>query len=505
VSERRYAVLIASSQYPNSPRQLETLRCPTHDVDGLNDLLASQDYGRFVPPVVLKNLPHNEVLKQINRALQLAGRDDLVLIYYSGHGKLNRAGRLHLTTVDTEIDLLDTTSIAVDRIRELIEISHSKKVIFILDCCYSGRVRDAFLKSSIDDQLQRVHNDQGIYILTASTGIQVAREKEGEEYSYFTKNLLDGIREGKADRDNDGLVSVRELYEYTVSQMSGYQIPMMWGLNVRGAEPVIARAGDLWKEKQRALFRKMFGGIEVRLWPEASPDYTQPGAAWGSREDLDRIFEEVKVELIEERAALLDSESQAALDRGNLALALDKIKTWLALKPSHQPALERLAAAERQQLSRAATVPPPRRPPRWAAYVFRPDRPRYVYPPLLVSGGAVLLVAFIALPLYGSLLTYGALGAAMGFAWPGRRRRVGFWLSVPLLLVFGFLVGLSARFTGYFTRVFFAQDLPLLAAGLLLAYGGTYAGARLSSLKDEVKRAAVESAAARTTPHDVDS
>jgi hypothetical protein len=472
----------------------------------LNELLASQDYGRFVQPVVLKNLPHNEVLKHINRALHQAGPDDLVLIYYSGHGKLNQAGRLHLTTVDTEIDLLDTTSIAVDRIRELIEISHSKKVILILDCCYSGRVRDAFLKSGVDDQLQRIHSDQGLYILTASTGIQAAREKEGEEYSYFTKNLLDGMREGKADKDNDGLVSVRELYEYAVSQMSSYQIPMMWGLNVRGAELIIARTGDLWKEKQRTLFRKMFGGIEVRRWPEALPDYAQPGGDWGSREDLDLIFAEVKLGLIEESVALLDRESQAALEQGNPTLALDKIKTWLMLKPTHQPALDRLAVAERQQLSQAAsTITRTRWTPGWAAYVFRPGHLRYTYPLLLVAGGAMLLAAFIALPLYGSLLTYGALGAALSFVWPKRRWRLGFWLSVPLLLVFGFLIGLSARFTGYFTRVFFIQDLPQLLAGLLFVYGGTYAGARLSSLKDEAKRAAGEPIAARTKVPDVDS
>lgn len=506
MSERRYAVLIASSHYPNAPRQLETLRCPTNDVDGLNELLASQDHGRFIQPVVLKNLPHNEVLRQINRALHQAGADDLVLIYYSGHGKLNQAGRLHLTTVDTEIDLLDSTSIAVDRIRELIEISHSKKVILILDCCYSGRVRDAFLKSGVDDQLQRIHSDQGIYILTASTGIQAAREKEGEEYSYFTKNLLDGIREGKADRDEDGLVSVRELYEYAVGQMNGYQIPMMWGLNVRGAEPVIARTGDLWKEKQRTLFRKMFGGIEVRRWPEALPDYAQPGGAWGSREDLDLIFEEVKAGLIEERAARLDRESEAALEQGNPTLAVDKINTWLMLKPANQSALDRLAVAERQQLSRAsATVTRARQTPGWAAYMFRPDRLSYSYPLLVASAVAILLAAFIVLPLYGSLLAYGVLGAALSFVWPKRRWRLGFWLSVPLLLAFGFLIGLSARFTGYFTRVFFIQDLPQFLAGLLFVYGGTYAGAQLSSLKDEAKREAGERTAARAKAQGLDS
>lgn len=497
MSERRYAVLIASSYYPNAPRQLEALRCPLNDVDGLSELLASQDYGSFARPTVLKNLPHNEVLKHVHRVLLRAGPDDLVLIYYSGHGKLNQAGRLHLTTVDTELEFLDTTSIAVDRIRELIEISPSKKIVLILDCCYSGRVRDAFLKSGVDDQLQRVQAGRGVYILTASTAIQAAQEKEGDRYSYFTRNILDGIRGGRADRDNDGLVSVRELYEYAVGQMGKYQSPMMWGLNVRGADPVIARTGGHWKEKQRALIRSRFGGIEARRWPDVRPDYGQPGGAWGSREDLESLFEEVKAGLIEEKAASLDRESAAALELGNWALAIDKIQTWLALKPGHPPALDRLDFARRQRPAREAAAA--RRTPAWAAYVFDPNRPSYLYPLILAAAGAVLLAAFIFRPLYGSLLIYGAGCAALSFARPGAGRRLGFRLSVPLLLLFGFLVGLSASFEGYFTGVFLTRDVPPLVAGLLLVYGGVYAGARLSVLRQEVVGAFGERTTERRT------
>jgi hypothetical protein len=105
MSERRFGVLIASSQYQDS--KLENLRCPENDVDGLNAVLKSKEFGDFAETYVLKNKSHDEVLTKIYQVLKQAGKDDLILIYYSGHGKLNAAGKLHLTTTDTNVDLLE--------------------------------------------------------------------------------------------------------------------------------------------------------------------------------------------------------------------------------------------------------------------------------------------------------------------------------------------------------------------------------------------------------------
>ena len=79
MTERRYAILIASDRYPDEPL-LEDLRCPENDVDALNQLLSSENHGQFTETYPLKNLPHHEVLLKINQVLRAADRDDLVLI-----------------------------------------------------------------------------------------------------------------------------------------------------------------------------------------------------------------------------------------------------------------------------------------------------------------------------------------------------------------------------------------------------------------------------------------
>ncbi|HKX16429.1 MAG TPA: caspase family protein [bacterium] len=256
MSERRYAVLIAASQFPSEPG-LQALRCPEKDVDGLCAVLQSPQHGGFAETVVLKNVPHWEALLRINQQLKRAERDDFVLIFYSGHGKLDQAGRLHLATADTVIESLEATSIPVESIRNYVDVSHSNKVALILDCCFSGAAGGAFARGGVDDQLQRASGGRGTYLMTASTGVQVAMEKESDAYGVFTKHLIDGIESGGADLDGDGRITMDELYRYIHDRVldEGSQEPMKWDLNVRG-ELVIANTGKSPKEERRRQLRE---------------------------------------------------------------------------------------------------------------------------------------------------------------------------------------------------------------------------------------------------------
>jgi formylglycine-generating enzyme required for sulfatase activity len=274
MTERRYGVLIASSRFPDEPK-LEDLRCPENDVDGLNEVLRSPEHGQFSETFILKNKPHYEVLKNINQVLWQASKDDLVLIYYSGHGKLDFTGQLHLATIDTVVDLLVSTSIPVERIKSSIDNARSNKIILILDCCFSGEAEKAFakIKSGVDDQLKLLSKARGTYILTASTGIQVAVEKESDEYGVFTKHIIEGIRSGEADIDSDGLVSMEDLYCYVRPRVlsEGFQEPMKCDLSVRG-ELIIALSGKASREEFTKSLGMEFVLIRAGTFLMGSPE-----------------------------------------------------------------------------------------------------------------------------------------------------------------------------------------------------------------------------------------
>ena len=250
---KRYAILIAASKFPEEPG-LNELRCPENDVDALKELLISPDCGLFDKKntLVLKNAPSHEVLYKIETVLNDAGSEDLVLIYFSGHGKLNAVGRLCLATVNTKLRALGSTSIPAEQIKRFFDTASTRKRILILDCCYSGAAGAEFVKGGVDDQLQLMSGGQGTFIMTASTAFQTALEKEGDSNGLFTKHLLEGIRSGEADRDGDDLISVDDLYEYVHEKVraEGAQVPMKWGLQAKG-KMIIAKRGRDAEEKRR--------------------------------------------------------------------------------------------------------------------------------------------------------------------------------------------------------------------------------------------------------------
>ena len=248
MSEKRYAVLIGNGDFPQDRTSLPSLRCSINDAKAFDNVLRSPTYGLFDETVVLPNKPSHEILLELEKIFRRAEKNDLVLIYYSGHGKLNTAGTLHLASFDTKVDYIQSTSVSVVRIRELMDACPSNKMILILDCCYSGRVTGAYLKGTVDDHLQQIaggNGSRGIYLLTASTGVQVAQEKEGDENSLLTKYLLEGIREAKADFNDDGYVTISDLFKYASEtiRLESSQVPTKTDLNVQGDSLVVAKTG----------------------------------------------------------------------------------------------------------------------------------------------------------------------------------------------------------------------------------------------------------------------
>ncbi|MCC6408565.1 MAG: caspase family protein, partial [Planctomycetes bacterium] len=253
---RRVAILIASSRYPDEPG-LATLDAPEKDVDELQKVLAGDHGGVFDEVLVLKNQPSQKVRVQLNRSLRTAAKDDQVLIYFSGHGKLDPTGRLCLTMTDTVLDALESSAVRIGELKDFLDVSRCKNVMLLLDCCYSGAVGKSFTRSSVDDQLQVAAQGAGICIMSASSAVQTALETPEAGLGVFTRNVIEGIRTGAADVDGDGLVTFDELYDYVNQSVSaeGHQRPQKWAFQAEG-ELLIARTGrDAWeaaKQKARA-------------------------------------------------------------------------------------------------------------------------------------------------------------------------------------------------------------------------------------------------------------
>ena len=273
LNDFKKAVLIGSSTFPNSRGALRPLRCPAADVEAMRGALADEERCWFNPIHILLDASHNDVLVRINEVLRDADKEDLVLVYYSGHGLLDTLGKLHLATADTDETLLPATSVPLSAIRDCLLHSRCQRFVLVLDCCYAGAAGRQFagkVKERLDEFSGDLPGGVGEFVLTASTAVEAAEQKENDRLSVFTKHFVNGIRSGAADTDGDGLIRLEELYEFVRGGVlaESHQEPQRWALGSAGSF-ILARTPDatqnLIQESVREKLRQR--GIAERLPP----------------------------------------------------------------------------------------------------------------------------------------------------------------------------------------------------------------------------------------------
>ncbi|MFB3922953.1 MAG: tetratricopeptide repeat protein [Terriglobia bacterium] len=223
MSEKKHALLVASSEYEDP--HFRRLEAPEKDVKALARVLGDQALGAFHDVKILLNEPRDALLLQIEEFFAERERDDLLLLYFSGHGIKDEDGRLYYAAQNTLHKRLVSTAVPAYQVNDLIGKSRSRRKILLLDCCYSGAFSKAFLAKGDDavGVMEEFRQGQGLVTLTASDAFQYSFEEEqggaGGVHSIFTRALIEGIETGQADEDGDQLISLDELYHYVYEQV----------------------------------------------------------------------------------------------------------------------------------------------------------------------------------------------------------------------------------------------------------------------------------------------
>jgi molecular chaperone DnaJ len=228
----RLALLIAVGNYVSS--DFRQLRSPAVGARALGEVLGHQRIGGFaVKPLV--DFPVQEVRRSVEEFFTDRLRDDFLLIYISCHGVKDAEGNLYFAMSDTNKNLLASTGLGADFLRQQMSRCRARTIIILLDCCYSGAFLPGF-KGDSDVHIKDELSGQGRVVITATSRTEYAWE--GEELvvnspspSRFTGAIIEGLRSGKADLDSDGRVTVDELYEYVFDSMQRTgtrQTPRYW-------------------------------------------------------------------------------------------------------------------------------------------------------------------------------------------------------------------------------------------------------------------------------------
>lgn len=161
------------------------------------------------------------------RLKQNAGKDDMVIIYFAGHGATERdvtspdgdGLEKYILPYDANPKDLYASALPMREISHILNRIQSERLVFIADACYSGAsggrtISIEGLRSNLSDNFfGRISGGKGRVIITASGANEVSAEDDALEHGVFTYYLIEGLK-GRADYDADGLITVDEAYRY---------------------------------------------------------------------------------------------------------------------------------------------------------------------------------------------------------------------------------------------------------------------------------------------------
>jgi uncharacterized caspase-like protein len=242
VSPRKLALVIGNSRYDDPA--LAQLTAPVDDVNALAGLLRDAAVGGFDAVRTLLDQNLAEVQPAIADFFAERRPDDLLLLYFSGHGVLDERGRLYLAVMNTRRARLSGTAVPAAYLTDEMDNSRSRRQVLILDCCHSGafaRGTKAATGAKAVTLATFEGHGYGRTVLTATDATQFAWEGDqiiGQaENSLFTHFLVEGLRTGEADENRDGRISLDEWYDYAfgrVVQATPRQTPGKWSYKQQG-------------------------------------------------------------------------------------------------------------------------------------------------------------------------------------------------------------------------------------------------------------------------------
>jgi len=226
----KVALLIGVSKYEPG---LNPLPGAVKDVEAMQQVLLHPEMGGFTETdiMVLKNPQRQDMEEAIENLFAHRQKDDLLVLFFSGHGIKDDTGRLFLATRTTRKttrgDLIRSSAVAASVVHESMSRSRSKRQVVILDSCFSGAFAEGL--SAKDDgtvDIREQLGGEGRAVLTSSSSTQYSFEQQGSDLSIYTRYLIEGITTGAADLDEDGVVSIDELHEYASRKVREIQPTM---------------------------------------------------------------------------------------------------------------------------------------------------------------------------------------------------------------------------------------------------------------------------------------
>jgi Caspase domain len=368
----RSALIVACDGYADPG--LGRLRAPASDARALEGVLRDPYIGGF-DVRTLMNEPAYEVALAIEEFFADRVADDLLLLHLSCHGVKDEDGELHFAMANTSLRRLAATGVAADFVNRRMNRSRSRRVVLLLDCCYAGAFeRGMTARAGTGMAIESQFGGRGRAVITASSAMEYAFEGDeladagAQAPSVFTSALVEGLATGEADRDQDGAVSLDELYDYIYDKVRAstpHQTPGKWTFGVQGELVIAQRArpvtqpAPLPPELQEAI-DSPFAGVRLAAVQELSRmlSGSHAGRQLAARGALEGLTDDDSRSVAAAAEAVLAGQDVQPEPVAMMAPAAETARV-AEPEPVAEPELEPVAEAEPVLEARPAAEPEP--------------------------------------------------------------------------------------------------------------------------------------------------
>lgn len=246
VKPNLYMVVVASEKFKNTDFDLSYAVKDASDM--ANMMSNSKSFGKIEIKKLFNQSFTTDSVKQLKTFFDKANINDVVMVFFAGHGYLDEDLSYYFPTYYTDFSDPKINSVAFKEFEKLFtQMKPIRKLMFI-DACFSGEVdediynedggeqkknkdgRDvriagkAFTQTTAMEMSKAIFSDlrqnSGATIISSAGGTEAAFEGEKWKNGLFTHCVLEGLSNFKADNNHDKKITLSELQKFVAEEVN---------------------------------------------------------------------------------------------------------------------------------------------------------------------------------------------------------------------------------------------------------------------------------------------
>jgi WD40 repeat protein len=243
-----YVFSIGVSEFARPGYNLNYAHKDASDIASMMQDVNRERFGNVFATTLVNSQVTRKNIIALREKLKSAKTDDVVAVFYAGHGLLDDQFDYYLATYDTDFDNPAVSALPYEELENLMDGIAPLKKILMVDACHAGEIdrEDVLLAEATNaaamqsgsvkfrevgirgrqtheaaeiNQLMKqyfagLQRGVGATVIASSGGLEAAIEGDRWQNGLFTYVLKDGILNKKADDDHDGTISVSEIQHY---------------------------------------------------------------------------------------------------------------------------------------------------------------------------------------------------------------------------------------------------------------------------------------------------